>query len=443
MSQTQPKHIHFLQLIEENYFSFNDDSNWTKEVRLSSIDRTEFSLIQRWVTLNEGSLHFLNWSERTVSRSEMILTRGKYLQFLQLVWENSRSSNDKSNSQSPTDYSLFDRARGPFWHDLQNDLVENHLVGSLQRKFWRSWKAWQYVFSTRCGASLLSIISPSYLLFNDVTMRKRAIQKNGSNNNNYDPTHVEVTSHGKKWLSVWNPTAFVGMGAKPSLDERPSYQSSCSKRWNFRCFSKTAFYSNSELYSKWNRSFLIWFPCDLLVEPSARIYSSLATDYTKCRNQITSPFGFHADHGGFFCYSTKDSTQRLWNLVCPISWTKFIFPASKYLRKTCFRRSRFLLVPGLPMSFEENAPRIRVPLVWKPPRNPIPVKSVCIGCLATILIRGKRTPDSSSPCLETPAEPHSGEIRVYRLPSNHSHSRQTDPGFEFPMPENPLGTPFR
>jgi hypothetical protein len=49
-------------------------------------------------------------------------------------------------------------------------------------------------------------------------------------------------------------------------------------------------------------------PCDLLVEPSARIYSCLATDYTKCRNQITSPFGFHADHGGFFAIQRK--TQR-------------------------------------------------------------------------------------------------------------------------------------
>lgn len=169
MSHTQRRQFAFLELIGENCFLFNDDSNWAKALRLSSINRRE-----------------------------LFLTRGKYLQFLQFVWENSLSSKDKSNSQSPTDYSLFDRARGPFWHDLQNDLVKNHLVGSLQRKFWRSWKAWQYVFSTRCGASLLSILSPSYLLFNGVTMWKRAIQKNGTNNNNYNPTHVEVISHGEK-----------------------------------------------------------------------------------------------------------------------------------------------------------------------------------------------------------------------------------------------------
>ena len=54
-----------------------------------------------------------------------------------------------------------------------------------------------------------------------------------------------------------------------------------------------------------------------------------------------------------------------------------------------------------------------------------------IGCLATILIRGERTPDSISPPLKTLWDTLSGEIRVYRLPSNHSYSTQTDPGFEF------------
>ena len=95
------------------------------------------------------------------------------------------------------------------------------------------------------------------------------------------------------------------------------------------------------------------------------------------------------------------------------------------------------MVPGLPMSFEANEPRIRVPHIWKPPGDPILEKSECIGYLATILIRHKRTPDSSSPCLKTPWELHCGEIWVYRLPSNHCHPRKTDPGFELPTSNYP------
>jgi hypothetical protein len=33
----------------------------------------------------------------------------------------------------------------------------------------------------------------------------------------------------------------------------------------------------------------------------------------------------------------------------------------------------------------------------KPSESPLALKSDCIGCLATILVRGKRTPDSRSP----------------------------------------------
>ena len=43
-----------------------------------------------------------------------------------------------------------------------------------------------------------------------------------------------------------------------------------------------------------------------------------------------------------------------------------------------------------------------------------------------------QTSDSTSPRLKTPWEPHFGEIRVYRLPSNHCHPRKTDSGFELP-----------
>ena len=120
-----------------------------------------------------------------------------------------------------------------------------------------------------------------------------------------------------------------------------------------------------------------------------------------------------------------------------------MFSPSKYLRKTCFAVSRSPLTPGLPFPSEANGPRIRVPHVSKPPGNPISVRSGCIGCLATTVVRGKRAPDSGSPCLKTRWEPYFGEIWEYRLPSNNAGPRETDAGFEFPMSRNPLGTLFQ
>ena len=77
------------------------------------------------------------------------------------------------------------------------------------------------------------------------------------------------------------------------------------------------------------------------------------------------------------------------------------------------------------------------------PRKPILLKSRCIGCLATIVVREKRTSDSSSPNRITPGKPVFDEIRVYRLPSNHCRRRETDLGFEFPKSNYPRETRFR
>ena len=44
--------------------------------------------------------------------------------------------------------------------------------------------------------------------------------------------------------------------------------------------------------------------------------------------------------------------------------------------------------------------------------------------------------------LKKPWEPYFSEIQMYRLPSNHSHSGQMDPGFEFPTSQNPLEPHF-
>ena len=113
---------------------------------------------------------------------------------------------------------------------------------------------------------------------------------------------------------------------------------------------------------------------------------------------------------------------------------KLMFSPSRYSRKTCFQGTRSQLAPGLPLSFEPNRSRIRVPTS----QSHLSRISRRIGCLATILIRGKRTVDLSSWGLKTPwVVPHSGEISVYRLPSDHPDSRQTDPGFEFPVSKYP------
>ena len=110
----------------------------------------------------------------------------------------------------------------------------------------------------------------------------------------------------------------------------------------------------------------------------------------------------------FFSCSTKDSTQNLWILSCPISWTDIHLSRSEI-----------------------------------PQENVSSMKSWCIGCLATIVVRGKRTSDSCSPPLETPWEHYFDEIPVYRLPSNHCGPGKTDLGFVFPTAGNPLGTLFR
>ena len=109
-----------------------------------------------------------------------------------------------------------------------------------------------------------------------------------------------------------------------------------------------------------------------------------------------------------FSCSTNDSTQNLWNLSCPISWTEIHLSHSQI-----------------------------------PQKNVFSLKSWCIGCLATIVVRRKRTSDSCSSPLETTWEHHFDEILVYRLPTNHCGPKETDVGFVFLTSGNHLGTPFR
>ena len=81
---------------------------------------------------------------------------------------------------------------------------------------------------------------------------------------------------------------------------------------------------------------------------------------------------------------------------------KFTFPPSRNLSETCFRRTRVPLVIGQPLIFQSNWPQIKVLHVSKILGNPFSMKFGCIGCLATSLIWGKRTSDSSSARQVTP-----------------------------------------
>ena len=81
-----------------------------------------------------------------------------------------------------------------------------------------------------------------------------------------------------------------------------------------------------------------------------------------------------------------------------------MFSPSRYLSKTCFRRTRFQIVVGQPLTVQPNSLQIRVPYLSKPPGNAISVKPRYIGSLATIVVRGNR-PRIRVPHIEVPLTP--------------------------------------
>ena len=79
-----------------------------------------------------------------------------------------------------------------------------------------------------------------------------------------------------------------------------------------------------------------------------------------------------------------------------------MLPTPKYHRKTLPRQLDFHWCPTDRLVFEGNGPLIRVSHLSKSPKGI-----------------------------------HFDKIRVYRLSSNHFHSRQMDPEFEFPTADYP------
>ena len=162
-------------------------------------------------------------------------------------------------------------------------------------------------------------------------------------------------------------------------------------RWDELTYSHHSLSTSSNRSTESRRKQLIcWFWITFQINKS----ESNRQIRFKSTNQLFPPC--------FFCFSTKDSAQHLWNLVCPISST------------------------------ENHLSRIEIPQ-----KNMFSTNSILICSRSTDELRGKRTPDSSSLCLRTSWQLHFGEIREYRLPSNHSRSRQTDAGFEFPVSNYP------
>ena len=129
-------------------------------------------------------------------------------------------------------------------------------------------------------------------------------------------------------------------------------------------------------------------------------------------------------------------------------WKSF-YPKYKSLWIPCWSRCLYLLFkervnaaslkPSLPVSWT----KIQLSRIEIPGENVFSANSILIGPRSTDELRGKRTPDSSSPRLKTFWEPFSDEIQMYRLPSNHSGPRETDRRFEFPTSNYPRKTPFR
>ena len=114
-------------------------------------------------------------------------------------------------------------------------------------------------------------------------------------------------------------------------------------------------------------------------------------------------------------------------------WSRRLFPAQRMIQRRIFETWAARLTER----------KFIFPTAKYPRKNVFSLKSWCIGCLATIVVRGKRTPDSCSSPLETTWEHHFAEILVYRLPSNHCGPEETDVGFVFLTSGNHLGTPFR
>ena len=114
MTLIQPKDFEFLQLIEPNSHSLNDETDSTEAYTLCAIDRTEFSLVEQGVWLKESIPTLFDQSQRSVSFRIRTISHNqrRLFEFLELIEVNCFLFNDdsklrKASPFSPTDLGEF------------------------------------------------------------------------------------------------------------------------------------------------------------------------------------------------------------------------------------------------------------------------------------------------------------------------------------------------
>ena len=163
----------------------------------------------------------------------------------------------------------------------------------------------------------------------------------------------------------------------------------------------------------------------------------------KCRNSydITTSFRFHSKVRSTLVWATN---------TCTIIDHD---PLDQLNSNSCFphRDMSGNLFPANSVSFRSRSSNhipVKLTTAWSIPRLKIPEETL------NDEIWLYRLPSNHSHSRQTefrfkfhtsqnPLEPYFGEIPVYRLPSNHCSPRETDTGFEFPTSQNPPGTPFQ
>ena len=173
--------------------------------------------------------------------------------------------------------------------------------------------------------------------------------------------------------------------------------------------SKRSFYSNSELFSPWKRSF-VEFGSPETLQWNYLLESTLPCIpiTQKCRNQITSPFGVKTDHSALiFALQLKIQPEPLTPSILDQLNGNSCFPHRDISEKLVSRKLDFHCLPVYQWASWQTEHKFEFPRfknLW---------------------------------------EALFDETRVYRLRSNHSDSRRTDLRFEFSTSQNTLERSFR
>ena len=108
LSQPDRKHSDSIRSMEENCLSFYHESHWTKEDRLSWIDRRQLFLMQGLITCDESISTFFHQSKRLVSLQIPTIShrQRRQFEFLELIGEKCFLLNDGSTGMLQTSVKL-------------------------------------------------------------------------------------------------------------------------------------------------------------------------------------------------------------------------------------------------------------------------------------------------------------------------------------------------